>query len=430
MARIDGPGPCAAVKALPVRVGSGRALSRHMTPAETPEPGDAAPDATRPAPARFASHTELVHSGVRPGPEGAVVTPISVSTTFSMAAAGEPGEFDYARAQNPSRAALEEALATAEGARYAHAFSSGLAAIDALLREVPPGATVVVGNDAYGGTWRLLDQVWRRHGITTHVADLTSPTGLSALAELDAVAMVIVETPSNPNLAVADIAAVAAAGHDLGALVVVDNTFATPWLQRPLSLGADVSLHSATKYIGGHSDVVGGAVMVNDAALAERLAFTQKAVGAVPGPFDSFLMLRGLRTLGVRVDRQCANAAAVAAMLDAHPDVEQVCYPGLVAHPGHGVAAAQMRDFGAMVSFRVRGGATRAAAVCAATRLFTLAESLGAVESLIEHPFSMTHASNAGSPLEVDPSLVRISVGIEDVDDLVDDLAAALAATR
>ena len=381
-------------------------------------------------PTAHAPATRLIHSGVRPGPEGAVVTPISVSTTYSMTEAAVYGEFDYARSQNPSRKALEEALAAAECARSAHVFSSGLAAIDAVLRLVEPGHAVLVGNDAYGGTWRLLDKVWSNHGVRVVVADVTDPAAVRDAAAADGrVAVVLAETPSNPRLQIADIAALAEVSHAAGALLCIDNTFATPWLTQPLTLGADIVTHSATKYIGGHSDVTGGVLAVNDEALAEQFAFTQRAVGAVPGPFDSFLMLRGLRTLAVRMDRHCANAAVVAAALVEHPAVTEVLWPGLEGHPGHAVAAAQMRDFGAMISFVVEGGEARARAVCAATELFTLAESLGAVESLIEHPHSMTHVGNAGSELAVDPALVRISVGIEDPADLVADLTAALAAT-
>lgn len=381
-------------------------------------------------PARpLAPATRLIHSGVRPGPERAVVTPISVSTTYSMGEVAKYGEFDYARSQNPSRAALEEALAAAEGAVSAHAFSSGLAALDAVLRTVPPGSAVLVGNDAYGGTWRLLDKVWSSHGIEAVVVNLCDLTATSeTLAAHPNVALVLVETPSNPRLLIADIAELAKLAHDADAKLCVDNTFATPWLTQPLSFGADIVVHSATKYIGGHSDVTGGVLATNDAELAEQFSFIQRAVGAVPGPFDSFLMLRGLRTLAVRMDRHCANAAVVAAELAAHPAVETVLWPGLTTHPGHDVAAAQMRDFGAMISFVVSGGETQARAVCEAVELFTLAESLGAVESLIEHPYSMTHVGNAGSELAVDPALVRISVGIEDAADLAADLVAALDA--
>jgi cystathionine gamma-synthase len=369
--------------------------------------------------------TRLVHAGVRPGPEQAVATGIAVSTTFATDTPGSFGEFAYARSQNPTRKALEEALAVAEGAGYASAFSSGLAAIDSVCRMVPPGGVVLVGADSYGGTWRLLNQVWANHRVGVRVADTTDLDAVAAALAPGDVTLAVVETPSNPGLSVTDIAAVADLAHRHGALLVVDNTFATPWLQRPLALGADVVVHSATKYLGGHSDVVAGALATNDADLAERFAFTQRAVGAVPGPFDSFLVLRGLRTLGLRMRRHCENASSVAAFLDRHPAVGRVLYPGLPSHPNHEVAARQMRYFGGMVSFTCRD-VEAAAAVARRTRLFTLAESLGAVESLIEVPAVMTHAANAGSQLEVDPSLVRLSVGVEDADDLVADLDAAL----
>lgn len=377
------------------------------------------------APHDRSSMTGFVRSGVRDGGVGAVATGIEVSTTFSMTNAGQPGEFDYARAQNPTRKALEEALAVAEGAAHAMAFSSGLAAIDTMLRLLSPGERVIVGTDAYGGTWRLLDKVWSRHGVGVDVADVTDPDAVAAVWG-PRTRMLIVETPSNPALQIADIAALAALAHTRNGFLAVDNTFATPWLQRPLRLGADIVVHSATKYIGGHSDVIAGALMTDDGTLADEFRFSQKAVGAVPGPFDSFLVLRGLRTLPLRVERQCRNALLVAEMLETHPAVDRVFYPGLVSHPGHDLAMRQMGCGGAMVSFTVAGGETAAKQTAERTRLFTLAESLGAVESLIEHPASMTHAANNGSQLAVDPALLRLSVGIEDGWALLADLRQAL----
>ena len=300
-----------------------------------------------------------------------------------------------------------------------------MAAEDNILRLVPKGGRIVLGNDAYGGTFRLIDKIWKPLGLDWTAVDLTD---IDALADRwpDDTAMVWLETPTNPLLSCIDIEAVAELARAKGALTVVDNTFATPYLQRPLTLGADVVVHSATKYLGGHSDVVGGFVAVSDDGLAERLRFTQNAAGAVPAPFDCYLVLRGVKTLAVRMDRQCENARAIVDLLVNHPEVERVLYPQLPDHPGHAAAAKQMRDYGGMVSFTVRGGADAAKAIAARTELFTLAESLGAVESLIEHPGEMTHASVAGSPLEVPDNLLRLSVGIESAADLVADLAQAL----
>ncbi|CAN5824577.1 cystathionine gamma-synthase [soil metagenome] len=371
--------------------------------------------------------TRAVHAGQPPDPAwGAVVPPISLSTTFAQDGVGAHSGYEYARSGNPTRGALETCVADLESARHGLAFASGLAAEDAVLRLVPPGGRVVLGNDAYGGTFRLIDKVWAPHGMRWDAVDLTD---VEALADdwPDGTSMVWLETPTNPLLTCIDVAAVTELAHDHGALVVVDNTFATPYLQQPINLGADVVVHSATKYLGGHSDVVGGFVAVADDGLADRVRFTQNAAGAVPGPFDCYLVLRGVKTLAVRMDRHCANARAVVDLLVGHPQVEQVLYPGLPDHPGHAAAAAQMTDFGGMVSFRVRGGAEAAKRVAAATELFTLAESLGAVESLIEHPGEMTHASVAGSPLEVPADLLRLSVGIESAADLVADLELALA---
>ena len=369
--------------------------------------------------------TRAIHAGQDPDPvTGAVVPAISLATTFAQPAVGEPRGYEYARSANPTRTALETCLAALEGATHGLAFASGLAAEDAVLRTLPDGSHVVLGADVYGGTWRLLSRVHRhRLRVTTCALD-----DLRAVEDAftEDTRIVWLETPSNPLLSIVDIAAVAGLCHRRGARCVVDNTFATPYLQQPLALGADVVVHSTTKYLGGHSDVVGGFVALDDAELAEHLRFLQNAVGAVPGPLDCYLVLRGTRTLAVRMDRHCENAAAVAELLAGHPAVSGVLWPGLADHPGHAVAAAQMRGFGGMVSLRCAGGEAAALAVAQRTRLFTLAESLGAVESLIEHPARMTHASAADSPLAVDPALLRLSVGIETASDLVDDLRSAL----
>jgi cystathionine gamma-synthase len=317
-------------------------------------------------------------------------------------------------------------MASLEGAAHGLAFASGLAAEDTVLRTLATDGRVLLGNDAYGGTYRLIANVWSTTGaVAWDAVDLTDLAALSA-AWPDDTTLVWLESPTNPLLTCIDIEAVAALAHGRGARVVVDNTFATPYLQQPLALGADVVVHSATKYLGGHSDVVGGFACVDDDGLADQLRYLQNAAGAVPSPFDCYLVLRGLKTLAVRIDRHCANARAIVDLLLRHRAVERVYYPQLADHPGHAVAAKQMSDFGGMVSFTVRGGAEAAKRVAASTRLFTLAESLGAVESLIEHPAAMTHASAAGSPLEVADNLLRLSVGIESADDLVADLADAL----
>jgi cystathionine gamma-synthase len=376
-----------------------------------------------PEPSRL--QTDIVHAGVRTNGIGAVATGIEVSTTFTMDEPGKYGEFAYARSQNPTRKALESALVVAEDGSRAMAFSSGLAAIDAVLRLLSPGDRVMIGTDAYGGTWRLLDKVWKRYGIGVDVVDLTD-LGKVSSSWTAKTRMLMLETPSNPGLQVFDIKALADLAHGYGARLVVDNTFATPYLQQPLNLGADVVVHSATKYLGGHSDVVAGALVVRDDDLAKEFVFTQKAVGAVPGPFDSFLVLRGMRTLAVRVERQSATALQLARMLESHPAVSRVHYPGLVSHPQHDLAARQMRLPGGMLSVSLTGGHDAAVRLVKATEVFTLAESLGAVESLIEHPASMTHAANASSELAVDPGLVRISVGLEDVWVLAQDLRRAL----
>ena len=370
--------------------------------------------------------TRAVHAGQEPDPAtGAVVPPISLSTTFAQQAVGRHRGWEYARSANPTRSALETAIASLEGARHGLAFASGLAAEDAVLRQMAPGAGVVLGGDAYGGTFRLIDKVYGASGHPWTAMDLTEP-GRLAREWPAGTAIVWAESPTNPAMAVVDIAAVAEIAHAHDALLVIDNTFATPYLQQPLALGADVVVHSSTKYLGGHSDVVGGCIALDDDDLAAKIGFIQNAVGAVPSPVDCYLVQRGLKTLPIRMDRHCDNARAVVEVLTDHPAVARVLWPGLPGHPGHDVAKRQMRDFGGMVSFVLRGGEPAAIAVVEATRVFTLAESLGAVESLIEHPGRMTHSSAAGSPLEVDPALVRLSVGIETAADLVADLRQAL----
>ncbi|HUZ37062.1 MAG TPA: cystathionine gamma-synthase [Streptosporangiaceae bacterium] len=373
--------------------------------------------------------TLAIHAGQDPDPRtGAVVPPIYQVSTYAQDGVGGLREgYEYSRTANPTRTALEQCLAALEGGVRALAFASGMAAEDCLLRTIcQPGDHVLIGDDAYGGTFRLFDKILSRWQVSYAAVALTDPQAVRrALAERP-VRVVWAETPTNPLLSVVDITALAQACREAGALLVVDNTFASPYLQNPLALGADAVVHSTTKYLGGHSDVVGGAVVVADHALGERLAFAQNATGAVAGPFDAWLTLRGIRTLAIRMDRHSQNAARVADALLTHPAVTGVLYPGLPTHPGHEVAAKQMRGFGGMVSFRVRGGEAAAVAVCGRTRLFTLGESLGGVESLIEHPGRMTHASAAGSPLAAPGDLVRLSVGIESADDLVADLRQAL----
>ncbi|MFJ4277884.1 cystathionine gamma-synthase [Streptomyces massasporeus] len=372
--------------------------------------------------------TLAIHAGNTADPlTGAVVPPIyQVSTYKQDGVGGLRGGYEYSRSANPTRTALEENLAALEGGRRGLAFASGLAAEDCLLRTLlTPGDHVVIPNDAYGGTFRLFAKVVARWGVEWSVADTSDPASVRA-ALTPKTKVVWVETPSNPLLGITDIAAVAQVARDAGARLVVDNTFATPYLQQPLSLGADVVVHSLTKYMGGHSDVVGGALVTADAGLGEELAFHQNAMGAVAGPFDSWLVLRGTKTLSVRMDRHSENAVKVADMLTRHARVTSVLYPGLPEHPGHEVAAKQMRSFGGMISFRVAGGEEAAVEVCNRAKIFTLGESLGGVESLIEHPGRMTHASVAGSALEVPADLVRLSVGIENAEDLLEDLQQAL----
>jgi cystathionine gamma-synthase len=372
--------------------------------------------------------TRAIHVAQEPDPRtGAVVPPISLATTFAQDGVGglRDGGYEYSRSGNPMRTVVESVLASLEGAAHGFSFASGLAAEDVLLRSMlRPGDGVVLGNDAYGGTYRLIDKVFKPAGHPWWAFDLTDPAALAASFP-SAATVVWLETPTNPLLTCFDIEAIAAAAHANGARVVVDNTFATPYLQNPLAHGADVVVHSATKYLGGHSDVVGGFVGTSDDTLATTLRYLQNATGAIPSPFDLYLLLRGIKTLGVRMDRHCANARAVVDLLVHHPAVDRVLYPQLPDHPGHGAAAKQMRDFGAMVSF-VLHTEEDALRVVERTSLFTLAESLGAVESLIEHPARMTHASAAGSALEVPAGLVRVSVGIESASDLVADLHQAL----
>ena len=371
--------------------------------------------------------TRAIHAGQEPDPlTGAVVTPIHLASTFAQEAVGKHKGFDYGRTRNPTRVSLETTIASLEGASLGYAFSSGMAATDAVLRLLRPGDHLLIPDDAYGGTYRLVSSIYAGSGVTFSPVELQSPDALAA-AWRDKTRLVWVETPSNPKLNIIDIAAVAALAHAHGARCIVDNTFATPYLQQPLGLGADAVVHSSTKYLGGHSDVVGGFVATNDEELGTHLGFVQNSAGAVPSPFDCYLVQRGLKTLAVRLDRQCANADLIAAHLLPHPAVQEVYYPGLAHHRGHELASRQMSAFGAMVSFTLRGGEAAALEVAAATRLFTLAESLGAVESLIELPARMTHASTAGSELEVDPSLIRLSVGLENVGDLLEDLDHALA---
>ncbi|MER7946027.1 cystathionine gamma-synthase [Streptomyces sp. NPDC096079] len=372
--------------------------------------------------------TRAIHAGNTADPlTGAVVPPIyQVSTYKQDGVGGLRGGYEYSRSANPTRTALEENLAALEGGRRGLAFASGLAAEDCLLRTLlVPGDHVVIPNDAYGGTFRLFAKVVQRWGVDFSVANTSDIESVRGAVN-DRTKLIWVETPSNPLLGITDIEAVAGVARQAGVKLVVDNTFASPYLQQPLALGADVVVHSLTKYMGGHSDVVGGALVTADEALGEELAYHQNAMGAVAGPFDSWIVLRGIKTLAVRMDRHSENATKIAEMLTQHPKVTQVLYPGLPEHPGHEIAAKQMRSFGGMISFRVQGGEDAAVEVCNRAQLFTLGESLGGVESLIEHPGRMTHASVAGSALEVPADLVRISVGIENVDDLLADLRQAL----
>ena len=373
--------------------------------------------------------TRAIHAGQEPDPAtGAVITPIYQTSTYVQEEVGKNKGYDYSRAANPTRTALETALASLEGAEHGLAYSSGLGATTTIMHLVDPGERVVLIADVYGGVYRMTSQIYEPKGYKfTYVPADEFDDNLSSHLG-DDVRLVWVETPSNPLLNVVDIRRAAQAAHKAGALLAVDNTFATPYLQQPLELGADLVVHSTTKYLGGHSDVIGGFIATKDAALAERLRFLQKSLGAVPGPFDCWLVLRGIKTLAVRMRQHCDNARRVAEFLDEHPAVDRVLYPGLPAHPGHAVARTQMRDFGGMVSFLAESE-DEAVAFCARTKLFQLAESLGGVESLVEHPSRMTHASTADAPFAAPRNLVRLSVGIEAVDDLVADLATALVAS-
>ena len=379
-------------------------------------------------PRKLKLETLAIHAGQEPDPStGAVMTPIYQTSTYVQSAVGEHKGYDYARTGNPTRTALEANLAALEAAEHGLAFASGMAAIDTLLKLLDPGDHVLASNDVYGGTYRLFNQQYKKYGVEFDFVEATDLAAVQAGLKPNT-RFVWIETPTNPKLKVADLQGIAAAAHahQAAVRVVVDNTFATPYLQQPLALGCDVVVHSTTKYLGGHSDVVGGAVLTSDTALHERLAFLQNAAGAIPGPLDCFLVLRGIKTLAVRMDRHAENALAVAQFLSDHPQVADVIYPGLDSHPQYAVAARQMRSGGGMISFTVHGGEAAARALVARTHLFALAESLGGVESLIEIPAAMTHGSTKGSPLETDPGLIRISVGLEHKDDLIEDLAQAL----
>ena len=372
--------------------------------------------------------TRAIHAGQEPdSATGSVTTPIYQTSTFAQEAVGVHKGYDYARVANPTRTALEECLASLENADHGHAFSSGLGAATTIMHLVDPGDRIVCVNDVYGGIYRMFSRVYEPKGYAFTYLTPEELSGNATDHVTEGTRVVWIETPTNPTLNIVDIAAVAAAAKQVGALLVVDNTFATPYLQTPLDLGADIVLHSTTKYLGGHSDVVGGFAATNDPTIAERLRFLQKSLGAVPGPFDAWLVLRGVKTLAVRMDRHCANARAVVELLSRHPRVEQVLYPGLPDHPGHAIAVRQMRDFGGMVSFLLESEEA-AVELVGRTEVWTLAESLGGVESLIEHPYRMTHASTADAPFPSPRNLVRLSVGIESAHDLVTDLEQALAA--
>jgi cystathionine gamma-synthase len=374
--------------------------------------------------------TRAIHVAQEPdGLTGSVIPPIFMSSTHRQRAIGDHiGGYEYNRAGNPTRSALEKSLASLEGGHFAFSFASGLAAEDAIIRAaLKPGDHAILADDLYGGTYRLFNRVHREAGIEFDVADLLSLDAIRAAFKPGKTKLIWIETPSNPMMTVFDITAISAVAHELGLLVVVDNTFATPYFQRPLELGADVVVHSTTKYLGGHSDVLGGAVILNDGELAEKIQFVQFAVGAVSSPFDSWLTHRSLKTLAVRMDRHNANGQAVAEFLSQHGAVAEVFYPGLPTHPQHEVAKRQMSGFAGVVSLRLAGGPAAAKRFCESTHLFTLAESLGGVESLVNYPYEMTHASANGTPIEVDQDIVRLSVGIEHIDDILADLKQALA---
>ncbi len=380
--------------------------------------------------ASYKFETLVIHAGQEPDPAtGAVMTPIYQTSTYVQKGVGEHQGYEYARTGNPTRTALEACLAALEGAEFGLAFASGMAAIDTLLKLLDPGDHVLASNDVYGGTFRLFDKQYKKYGVEFSYVEATNLKEVEQGLRKNT-RFVWLETPTNPRLKVGDIRALGELAHqnNPNTKVVVDNTFATPYLQQPLRLGADVVVHSTTKYLGGHSDVVGGAALTSDAAIHERLKFLQNAAGAVPGPLDCFLVLRGVKTLPLRMERHGENALAVAQFLADHPNVEEVIYPGLDSHPQHALAQKQMRNGGGMISFFVPGGEAAARKLVARTKLFALAESLGGVESLIELPSAMTHGSTKGSPLEVQPGLIRISVGLENKDDLIEDLAQALKA--
>jgi cystathionine beta-lyase/cystathionine gamma-synthase len=373
----------------------------------------------------YHDETRAVHAGVQPdATTGAIMTPIFQTSTYVQSAPAQHNGYEYSRTDNPTRTALQEALAALEQGAYALAFASGMAATDTLMRLLKPGDEVICGDDVYGGTYRLFEQVIKPYGINFHWIDLNDLELVTRTIN-DNTRMIWLETPTNPNMCLADIAAICELAPD-GVQVVVDNTFASPILQKPLTLGADIVLHSTTKYIGGHSDVVGGAIVTSDIDVYERLKFLQNAVGAVPGPMDCFLTLRGIKTLAVRMERHSKNALQLARVLEDHPRIERVLYPGLESHPQYEIATRQMTDYGGMISVIVNGSPEDAAQIVSRTTIFALAESLGGVESLIEHPYSMTHASTSDSPIATDPRLIRLSVGIENVDDLREDLLKAL----
>jgi cystathionine gamma-lyase len=377
-----------------------------------------------------AFETLAIHAGQQPDPAtGAVMTPVYLTSTYKQAAVGQTLGFEYSRTGNPTRKALESCLAALEGGTVGLAFASGMAAIDAVVHLLSPGDHVLAVSDLYGGTYRLFQRLYAQYGLAFSYADPQDPRGFLASARPET-RLIVLESPTNPMLNLADISAIAALAHRLPAKpwVCVDNTFATPYLQQPLLLGADIVVHSTTKYLGGHSDVVGGAIVVGEASLGERLAFIQNAVGGVPGPLDSFLVLRGIKTLPVRMDRHALNAQAVAEFLAQDSRVERVYYPGLSGHPQYDLARRQMRNPGGMVSFRIRGGATAARKFAEATQVFALGESLGGVESLVEVPAAMTHLSTADSGLAIDPALVRLSVGLEGTADLIEDVERGLTA--
>lgn len=370
--------------------------------------------------------TQAVHAGVRPEPQtGAIMTPIFQTSTYVQASPAQHKGYEYSRTDNPTRTALQEALAVLEQGKYGLVFASGMAASDTLLRLLQPGDEVICGDDVYGGTYRLFERVIKPYGIKFHWIDLNDIELVKQTIN-DKTRMVWLETPTNPNMKIADIAVISTLAP-AGVHVVVDNTFASPMLQKPLTLGADIVLHSTTKYIGGHSDVVGGAIITSTPDVYERLKFLQNAVGAVPGPMDCFLTLRGIKTLAIRMERHSSNARALAQVLEDHTRIERVIYPGLESHPQHDIAKMQMHNYGGMISLIIKGTPEEAAQIASATKIFALAESLGGVESLIEHPYSMTHASTADSPIATDPRLIRLSVGIENIDDLREDILSALS---